>query len=121
MEEYTVLKVYLRSYVKNMDISNYEVILTDNAKEDLEKIYDYISNHMKNISSVYEMMEQLEQKILRLEQFPYSCPEVKIKPKNLVYRKLLVNGKYVALYKIDEQYKKVNIIHIYYTKQDYLA
>ena len=103
-----------------MGTSNYEVIITDNAKEELDKIYEYISNNLIQTSSAYNLMEQIEQKVLRLEQFPYSCPEVKVKPQNLSYRKLVVNKNYIALYKVDEKYKQINIIHIYYAKRDYL-
>lgn len=120
MVEYTVQEQYSRSYVKDMGTNNYEVIITDNAKEELEKIYEYIADNLIATSSANNLMEQIEQKVLRLEQFPYSCPEVKVKPRNLIYRKLIVNKNYIALYRIDEKYKQVNIIHIYYAKRDYL-
>ena len=46
MEKYTVQGLYLRSYVKNMGINHYEIIMTDNAKEELQKIYEYISDNL---------------------------------------------------------------------------
>ena len=80
-----------------MDTDNYEVILTDVAKEDLEEIYEYISEHLLEILAANRLMEKIEQKILRLEQNPYSCVEVHIKPHNEVYRKLVIDN-YIVLY-----------------------
>ncbi len=61
-----------------MDINNnYEVVISDSAKTDLSEIYESISS--KN-NSADELMEEIEQKVLRLEQFPYSCTEIIVKP-----------------------------------------
>ena len=102
-----------------MDTDNYEVILTDVAKEDLEEIYEYISEHLLEILAANRLMEKIEQKILRLEQNPYSCVEVHIKPHNEVYRKLVIDN-YIVLYEVDEKYKQVVVYRIIYGKTDYL-
>ena len=102
-----------------MDTDNYEVILTDVAKEDLEEIYEYISEHLLEILAANRLMEKIEQKILRLEQNPYSCVEVHIKPHNEVYRKLVIDN-YIVLYEVDENYKQVVVYRIIYGKTDYL-
>ena len=63
-----------------MDINNYEIILTDSAKIDLEEIYEYISENLLETNSANRLMEKIENDILRLEQHPYSCIEVQVKP-----------------------------------------
>lgn len=102
-----------------MDTNNYEIILTDVAKEELEEIYEYISEHLLEKAAANRLMDKIEQSILRLEQNPYSCVEVRIKPHNEVYRKLVIDN-YVALYEVDEKYKQVVIYRVIYGKMDYL-
>ncbi len=100
-----------------MDIKTYEIILTDSAKIDLDEIYEYIKLKEKN--SANRLMDKIENDILKLEQYPYSCLEVNVKPHKEVYRKL-VTENYIVLYKIDEKNKRVMIFNIIYGKRDYL-
>lgn len=102
-----------------MDTNNYEIILTDVAKEELEEIYEYISEHLLESLVAKSLMDKIEQSIFRLEQNPYSCVEVHIKPHNEVYRKLVIDN-YIALYEVDEKYKQVVIHRVIYGKTDYL-
>lgn len=102
-----------------MDTNNYEIILTDIAKEELEEIYEYISEHLLEKAAADRLMDKIEKNILRLEQNPYSCVEVHIKPHNEVYRKLVIDN-YIALYEVDEKYKQVVIYRVIYGKMDYL-
>ena len=102
-----------------MVINNYYVSFTTNAKEELIEIYEYIDNNLKSKIAADNLMYEIENKILRLSIFPYSCMEIVSKPRNTIYRKLLVK-KYVILYKIDEKNKRVNIIHIYYGRRNFL-
>lgn len=110
---------YLKGCVNNMDINHYEIVLTEMAEADLDSIYEYIANTLKEEKAGLRLMEKIETSILRLEQFPYSCEEVHIKPRNKLYRKLVI-GKYVVLYRVEEQYKQVVIFHILNKKKDYL-
>ena len=102
-----------------MVINNYYVSFTTNAKEELIEIYEYIDNNLKSKIAADNLMYEIENKILRLSIFPYSCIEIVSKPRNTIYRKLLVKD-YVILYKIDEKNKRVNIIHIYYGRRNFL-
>lgn len=102
-----------------MDINNYEIVFTDTAKEELEEIYEYISEHLLEVGAANRLMDKIEQSILRLEQNPYSCIEVHIKPHNNIYRKLVIDN-YIALYEVEETYKQVVIYRVLYEKRDYL-
>lgn len=98
-----------------MDInSTYEVIFSDSAKVDLEEIYSNISIKVAN-----KIMKEVEENVLRLEKYPYSCNEVEVKPHKEKYRKLVIEN-YIALYLIDEEYKQVVIYSIVYGNSDYL-
>lgn len=102
-----------------MDTNNYEIVLTDIAKEEIEEIYEYISQELSEILAANRLMDKIEQNFLRLEQNPYSCVEVHIKPHNEVYRKLVIDN-YIALYEVDEKYKQVVIYRVVYGRMDYL-
>lgn len=43
-----------------MDTNNYEIVLTDTAKEELEEIYDYISKNLHEIAAANRLMEKIE-------------------------------------------------------------
>lgn len=102
-----------------MDTNTYEIVFTDTAKEELEEIYEYISEHLLEVGAANRLMDKIEQSILRLEQNPYSCVEVHIKPHNNIYRKLVIDN-YIALYEVEETYKQVVIYRVVYGKRDYL-
>ena len=102
-----------------MDTNKYEIVLTDTAKEELKEIYEYISKQLYEEKAAIRLMNKIEHSILILEENPYCCKEVHIKPHNDVYRKLVMDN-YIALYDIDENKKKVIIYRIVYGKMDYL-
>lgn len=119
MGKFTMQELYSKNYAKSMDIKNYKAVFNEIAKEELENIYKYVSQNLVSKISADRLMERIEECLLRLEQFPYSCPEVKIKPKNLLYRKLIIDN-YIAIYSVNERKKQVNIVHIFYSRKDYL-
>ncbi len=102
-----------------MDTNKYELVLTDMAKEELNEIYDYISSHLQATNAAKKLMEKIENNFLLLEQNPYSCVEVTIKPHNDIYRRLVIDN-YIALYEIIEDKKQVVIYRVIYGKRDYL-
>ena len=83
-----------------MDTNKYEIVLTDTAKEELKEIYEYISKQLYEEKAAIRLMNKIEHSILILEENPYCCKEVHIKPHNDVYRKLVMDN-YIALYDID--------------------
>jgi len=103
-----------------MDIDNYNVVLTDSARINLEEIYKYISEKLLEANIANKIMNKIETEILLLESNPYRCMEVEVKPHKKKYRKLTI-GKYIVLYRINEGKKEVVIDDIIYGKRDYLA
>ncbi len=45
-----------------MDTNTYEIILTDTAKEELEEIYEYISENLYAVDSANRLMNKIEEK-----------------------------------------------------------
>ena len=102
-----------------MDINNYEIVFTEVAKEEIEGIYKYISENLYEIDAANRLMQKIENSILNLELYPYSCVEVHIKPNNEMYRRLLIDN-FIALYGVDEKYNQGVIYRVIYGKTDYL-
>ena len=102
-----------------MAINNYEIVVTDIAKEELEKIYDYIFNNLYNKLAADTLMNKIEQSIFSLEENPYKCVKIHIKQSNYMYRKLVVNN-YIILYDIDEKYRQIIVYRAIYGKRNYL-
>lgn len=102
-----------------MELNSYFVNITKSAEEELPEIYEYISNVLKSKIAADNLVKQIDKDMKRLSIFPYSCEEVTTKPRNTIYRKLPIKN-HVVLYKICEEKKRVDIIHIYYGKGNYL-
>ena len=94
-----------------MDTKHYEIILTDSAKQDLENIYEYIDKNLKEHNSANRLMNKIENNILILSNNPYAFLQVIVKPRNKKYRKLLI-GKYIVLYRIDENRTEQRYIYL---------
>ena len=94
-----------------MDTKNYKVVITEEAENDLEEIYEYIEKELFADKVARNLIKEIKQRILSLEDNPYSCPEICTKPKREFYRKLTVNN-YVTLYQVDEQNKNIVIYRV---------
>ena len=102
-----------------MDINKYEIILAKSAKKDIEKIYQYIADNLKEPRIASKLMYKIKKSIFSLERLPYMHAEIHIKPHNKKFRRLIINN-YIVLYKIDEDKKIVSIYNVLYGKKDYL-
>ena len=102
-----------------MESRNYRIKFTPIASEDLEEIYRYISKELHAEGAAVNLLEKIEQSVMRLKDYPFSCNYVEdefLKQKG--YRKLIINN-YIVFYLIDEEKEQVNIMRILYGRQKY--
>ena len=102
-----------------MSKNNYSLKFTPKAGEDLEQIYNYISEKLFNVIAANNLLEKIENSIMNLKDFPYSCSLVSdelLKSKG--YRKLIVEN-YIVFHLINESEKQVVIMRILYGAQNY--
>ena len=111
-------ELFLKNWEKNMD-TNYEIILTDTAREDLDDIYKYISENLLEKQIARKLVDKIEQSFFRLEQNPYSCVQVVVKPFDDIYRRLVIDN-YIALYDVKENEKQVIVYRVLNGRMDYL-
>ncbi|WIF95223.1 type II toxin-antitoxin system RelE/ParE family toxin [Caminicella sporogenes] len=90
-----------------MGKNRYSLKITPAAKEDLEKIYDYITNELYNESAAENLLDKIEESFMRLKDFPFSCSFVADEfLKNKGYRKLIIDN-YIGFYIVDESKNKL--------------
>lgn len=97
----------------------FEIKITDEARHDLEKIYDYISLELKNDIAANKLMRKIQDSLLRLREFPYMAELLKdeiLRKKG--YRKILVDN-YITIYKVNKDKGKVIVVRILYNRRKY--
>ncbi len=100
-------------------MEKYKVLLSPNAYTDLDNIYKYIKIQFKNSLTALEMVELIEETILKLDTLPHRGAERKIGIyANQGYRQLFVKN-YTIVYRIDEELKQVIIITIKYSASNW--
>ena len=102
-----------------MSNNNYSIKITPKADEDLEKIYSYISRELFSRQSAENLLDKIEESIMGLREFPFSCSYVDDEfLRNKGYRKLIINN-YIAFYMVDEEKMQIIIMRVLYGRQKY--
>jgi len=97
----------------------FEIKITDEARHDLEKIYDYISLELKNDIAAKKLIRKIRDSIIRLREFPYMSELLKdeiLRKKG--YRKIVIDN-YIVIYKVNKDEKSVIIVRIIYNRRQY--
>ncbi len=99
----------------------YKTFFTAKAYEDIREIYSYIRYKLKNTSSAFKIIDEIENKILLLRENPFTGSSVTGQGLvNFGYRKLVIRN-YIAIYKVDDSRKEVYIVRVFYGKRNYQA
>lgn len=101
-------------------IYKYKIILIDNAQEELEEIYNYIAQYLKEPIIAERLIIKILQGISILETSPYISREIRAKRQREPCRRLVISN-YIVLYQIKEAQKEVLISHIFYGRRNYLV
>ncbi len=102
-----------------MESKKYSLKFTPKAMEDLEGIFMYISNYLFSSEAAEKLIDKIEESIMRLKSFPYSCSFVLDEPlKKRGYRKLIVDH-YMVFYLVNEQERQVVIMRILFGASNY--
>lgn len=100
-------------------METYNVTLTNTAVKDLDELYSYIAETLKEPETALKLIDTLEQKILSLSQLPYRCTERTAGLyANKGYRQLLVKN-FTVVYRINEAKKQVIIVTVKYSKSQF--
>ena len=100
-------------------MDKYEVRLMNQALQDLDEIYGYITGSLQEPGVAAELLDALESEILSLEYLPYRCSERWTGSfANSGYRQLMVKN-YIVIYRIDEAHKQVLIVTVRYARSSF--
>lgn len=102
-----------------MEKNDYSLKITKQAYNDLDNIYSFIVSEFDDKVSAQNLLNKIENRILRLTKFPLLGSAVSDSVlKNKGYRKLIIN-KYIAFYLINEDKKEVVIMRFLSGRQKY--
>ena len=102
-------------FIDKSIINKYVIIYKKQARDELDKIYLYIKERLKEDKIAQRITNNIRGKISSLEYFPYAHKLLR-KTKNFEYRKFIIKN-YIIIYKINLKEKEINILHIYNQKQ----
>ncbi len=102
-----------------MEKKRYLLKITPVARDDLDKIYNYIIKDLYSVMAAENLLNKIENSFMRLKDFPFSCNFVNNKIlKEKGYRKLIVDN-YIGFYIVDEIKGDVIIMRVLYGRQKY--
>ena len=96
----------------------YSVTIQPEAKADLDGIYAYVAQHLRNMPDALRLLDRLEQSILSLNEMPYRAP-LSGDPRFAIQgvRRLSV-GNWNIFYLIDDEMLEVSVVHIAHHLRD---
>ena len=95
-------------------MNKHSIKLLTRALRDLDNIYAYIAETLLAPNTATKLIDEIEEAIFSLEQFPYRGAERKIGAyANRGYRQLFVKN-YTLVYRIDETNMQVIIVTVRY-------
>lgn len=98
----------------------FEIEFTDECNEEINEIYEYISNNLKENNAAKRLINEVTNKILNLANEPELYMKMgKSDRLRREYRRIVVKN-YIVLYIIDFEKRKVYISHMIYGKRNYL-
>lgn len=107
-----------------MDYKTYEIIIAPEVLDKVSEIAEYISSNFSETSAKKRVKDLLEgfEALKTFPQVGFDADEkvgFRIDPKHLI-KGVVILGKYIALYYIDEEHVRVNIAYLFSTSEDYI-
>ena len=89
----------------------HKIVFTNDAKNEMDNIYNYISNKLYAVEAAKKLMRKVDKAIQDLKDMPRKYVTVKKFDKlKLEYRRIVIEN-YAVIYTIDEE-KKLYILYI---------
>ena len=98
----------------------YEIEFTEDSRDEIMEIYEYISKNLVNKEAAKILMKKMRKNVMDLAKAPEIY--VKLEKKDRMkreFRRMEIDN-YIILYTIDESKKTIYISHMYYGRRNYL-
>ncbi|MDR2428719.1 MAG: type II toxin-antitoxin system RelE/ParE family toxin [Candidatus Margulisbacteria bacterium] len=96
----------------------HKIKYTPLAREDLLKIFSYVSGDLSAPQSAFKLLNNIETAVRRLQEHPYSAPEANDRYLTEQSYRNLVCKKYLIFYKVNAKKHLVEIHRIVYGKRN---
>ena len=96
---------------------DYELIITETALADTQRIYKYISKHLKNTPAANKLRSKFIDAFQSLTYMPERNPACQLSPYEKLLHRVLISNYYIY-YLIEKEAKTVSVIRIMHTKQN---
>ena len=97
----------------------YQVKLMSRALRDLDNIYKYIAETLLEKNTALKLVDEIENEILSLEQFPHRCALRRVGAyANKGYRQLFVKN-YTVIFRVNEAEKTVIVVTVRYSANQF--
>ncbi len=97
----------------------YSVLLTKDAEQDMQDIYDYIAEILQSPLDAAHQYNRLADAIEKLDMFPERCPCVKFEPERTKGIRRLIVDNYSVFYRIKDD--EVIVLNVFYSASDFEA
>lgn len=104
-----------------MDISKkqFKIVFTNDCKQEMDNIYNYISNNLYAPKAAKELMNKVETTVQSLKDMPEAYMTIKkYSELEMEYRRIVINN-YVIIYTISKEKNSIYIVHMYYGGSNY--
>lgn len=96
-----------------------KIIYSPKAQQDMDDIWDYIAQELKNPSAAQHTVNRIMDDVERLEQHPFMGPSLSsISSLDSNFR-FLVSGNYMAFYQVDGE--RIYISRVLYGRRNYFG
>ena len=96
----------------------YNLYYTQVARDDMLEILLYISDELNTPQSAERILQKIDSDLGRLRSNPYSAPISRDEYLSSQGFRILVSGKYLALYKVNENDRLVTVYRIVYGRRN---
>ena len=98
----------------------YNVIVSQDAHNDIDNCIGYIVNNLKNPIAAKKLLDKIEKSYFTLSDNPHIyafCNDERLCKDG--YRKVVINN-FVLIYRVDDTVKTVYVIRFFYGRQNYI-
>ena len=98
----------------------YEIEFTEDARDEIREIYEYISKNLVNEDAAKRLMRKMRKNVMELAESPKIYAKIEKKDRMKREFRRMVIDNFIVLYTIDEAKKTIYISHMYYGRRNYL-
>lgn len=96
----------------------YTVIVSEEALEDIQAVFHYISDKECLPATARRWVDSLETAVNALNYQPYRYPQYEIQIPGVSSLRKLVVGKYLVLYTVDDSKQLVSVFRVISSRRD---